>query len=85
MAKQKRRENGNMKRDAGWRNCPGAARPEMEFNLCCGRALIDPVAKERMRVLIQSGVELARRLRPSRSGNDCRLLLMRRFQARRKT
>jgi hypothetical protein len=40
----------------GWRNCAGLARPEMEINLCCGRALIDPAAKERIRFLIQSGV-----------------------------
>ena len=40
----------------GWRNCPGAARPELEINLCCGRALIDPAAKERVRLLIRNGL-----------------------------
>jgi hypothetical protein len=40
----------------GWRNCPGAARPELELNLCCGRALIDPAAKERVRLLIRNGL-----------------------------
>ena len=40
----------------GWRNCPGAARPELEINLCCGRALIDPRANGRVRSLIQSGL-----------------------------
>jgi hypothetical protein len=40
----------------GWRNCAGLARAEMEINLCCGRALIDPAAKERIRFLIRSGV-----------------------------
>jgi hypothetical protein len=40
----------------GWRNCPGAASPELELNLCCGRALIDPAAKERVRLLIRNGL-----------------------------
>ncbi|HXP79466.1 MAG TPA: nucleotidyltransferase family protein [Verrucomicrobiae bacterium] len=40
----------------GWRNCPGASRPELELNLCCGRALIDPAAKDRVRLLIQNGL-----------------------------
>ena len=40
----------------GWRNCPGAARPELDLNLCCGRALIDPAAKERVRLLIRNGL-----------------------------
>ena len=40
----------------GWRNCPGATRPELELNLCCGRALIDPAAKERVRLLIRNGL-----------------------------
>jgi hypothetical protein len=39
-----------------WRNCAGAARPELELNLSCGRALIDPGAKERVRALLQSGL-----------------------------
>ena len=56
-ANPKRRENGSMKREGGWRNCPGAARPESEFNLCCGRALIDPAAKDRVRALIQGGID----------------------------
>lgn len=41
----------------GWRNCPGASRPELELNLCCGRALIDPAAKERVRLLIRNGLD----------------------------
>lgn len=40
----------------GWRNCAGAGRPEMEINLCCGRAPIDPAANERVRSLIQNGL-----------------------------
>jgi hypothetical protein len=40
----------------GWRSCPGAGRPELEISLCCGRALIDPGAKERVRSLIRSGL-----------------------------
>jgi hypothetical protein len=40
----------------GWRKSPGAARPELEMNLSCGRALIDPAAKQRVRSLIQSGL-----------------------------
>jgi hypothetical protein len=43
----------------GWRNCPGAARPELELNLCCGRTLIDPAAKERVRLLIRNGLNWA--------------------------
>src|SRR5579864_2118247 len=43
----------------GWRNCPGAASPELELNLCCGRALIDPAAKERVRLLIRNGLNWA--------------------------
>ena len=45
-----------MKEVRGWRNCPGASRPELELNLCCGRALIDPAAKERVRLLIRNGL-----------------------------
>src|SRR5580700_7213804 len=41
----------------GWRNCPGAARPELELNLYCGRALLDPAAKERVRLLIRNGLK----------------------------
>ena len=41
---------------SGWRNCAGAARPELEINLCCGRALIDPAAKDRVRLLIRNGL-----------------------------
>jgi hypothetical protein len=40
----------------GWRKSPGSARPELEMNLSCGRALIDPAAKARVRSLIQSGL-----------------------------
>ncbi len=40
----------------GWRNCGSLARPEIELNLCCGRALFDPAAKERIRFLIQNGL-----------------------------
>ena len=40
----------------GWRTSPGAARPELEVNLCCGRALIDPAATERIRLLIRNGL-----------------------------
>jgi putative nucleotidyltransferase-like protein len=39
-----------------WRKSPGAARPELELNLCCGRALIDPNAKERVRALLRDGL-----------------------------
>ena len=39
-----------------WRNSAGAARPELEINLCCGRALMDAAAKERVRILIRNGV-----------------------------
>src|ERR1019366_10770836 len=47
---------GVMTEVRGWRNTPGAARPELEINLCCGRALIDPAAKERVRSLIRNGL-----------------------------
>jgi hypothetical protein len=47
---------GAMTEVKGWRNCPGATRPELELNLCCGRALIDPAAKERVRLLVQNGL-----------------------------
>jgi hypothetical protein len=40
----------------GWRNYAGTVRPELEINLCCGRALIDSSAKERVRVLIRNGL-----------------------------
>lgn len=39
-----------------WQKTPGAARPEVELNVCCGRALIDPTAKERVRSLLQTGL-----------------------------
>src|ERR1700683_2054636 len=52
----KRRENEAMTGETGWRNRAGAARPELEFNLCCGRALIDPAASQRVRLLIQTGL-----------------------------
>ena len=42
--------------ERGWRNCAGAARPELEFILYCGRALIDPSAKENVRRLISEGL-----------------------------
>jgi hypothetical protein len=45
-----------MTRERGWQNSAGAARPELEFNLCCGRALIDPAAKQCVRLLIQNGL-----------------------------
>src|SRR5579863_10437689 len=45
-----------MKEAGSWRKSPGAARPELELNLSCGRALIDPAAKERVRSLLQSGL-----------------------------
>lgn len=41
---------------SAWRNYAGAARPELEINLCCGRALMDAAAKERVRFLIRNGV-----------------------------
>ena len=47
---------GVMTEERGWRNCAGAARPELEINLWCGRALIDPAAKERIRLLIRNGL-----------------------------
>jgi len=40
----------------GWWNGAGAARPELEINLRCGRVPIDPGAKERIRFLIRNGV-----------------------------
>src|SRR5277367_1071087 len=40
----------------GWRDSPGAARAELEINLCCGRALINPGAKEEIRTLVQQGL-----------------------------
>src|SRR4029077_923403 len=45
-----------MKEIRDWRNSPGAARPELEINLCCGRALVDPAAKEPVRLLIRNGL-----------------------------
>jgi Uncharacterised nucleotidyltransferase len=42
--------------ETGWGNRAVAARPELEINLCCGRALIDPAAKERVRQLIRNGL-----------------------------
>jgi len=45
-----------MKESRGWRNCAGATRPELEINLCCGRALIHSAAKERVRLLIRNGL-----------------------------
>ena len=50
------RENGAVKETRSWRNSAGAARPELEINLCCGRALIDPAASERVRLLIRRGL-----------------------------
>ena len=47
---------GAMAEVRSWRTCAGAARPELEINLCCGRALIDPAAKERVRLLIRNGL-----------------------------
>ena len=47
---------GAMTEVRGWRNCPGAARPELGFNLCCGRALIDPAATEQIRLYIRNGL-----------------------------
>lgn len=41
-----------------WRNCVGAARPDLEINLSCGRALIAPAAKERVRSLLRNGLDL---------------------------
>jgi hypothetical protein len=48
---------GAMTEVTGWRNSPGAGRPELEFNLFCGRALIDPAATERVRLYIQNGLD----------------------------
>jgi hypothetical protein len=47
---------GAMTEVRGWRNSPGATRPELEFNLCCGRALIDPAAAEGVRLIIRNGL-----------------------------
>jgi hypothetical protein len=47
---------GAMTEAGGWRNSAGAARPELEVNLCCGRALIDPAATERIRLFIRNGL-----------------------------
>ena len=43
-------------KEKGWRNCAGAARPDLEINLSCGRALIAPAVKERIRSLLGNGV-----------------------------
>jgi putative nucleotidyltransferase-like protein len=48
-----------MKEMRGWRSSGAAARPELEINLCCGKALIDPAAKERVRELIRNGLDWA--------------------------
>jgi hypothetical protein len=45
--------------EGGWRNWGRAARPELEINLCCGRALIDLATKERVRSLIRSRLNWA--------------------------
>lgn len=50
------RKNKAMAGAGGWQKSPGATRPELELNLCCGRALIDSAAKERVRSLLRSGV-----------------------------
>src|ERR1700722_472925 len=50
---------GAMTEAGGWRNSAGAARPELEVNLCCGRALIDPAATERIRLFIRNGLNWA--------------------------
>jgi hypothetical protein len=47
---------GTVTKLAGWRNSVGAARPELEFNLCCGRALIDPEMAEQIRHFIRNGL-----------------------------
>lgn len=47
---------GDVMEEKGWRNCAGTARPELELNLSCGRALIDPAAKEHVRSLLQNGL-----------------------------
>jgi len=47
---------GVMSEVRGWRNSPSAARAELEINLCCARALIDPAAMERVRSLIRAGL-----------------------------
>jgi hypothetical protein len=39
-------------KEKGWRNCAGAARPDLEINLSCGRALIAPATKARVRSLL---------------------------------
>ena len=53
---QKKARMGVMTEARGWRNSPGAARAELEINLWCARALINPAAKEQVRSLIRSGV-----------------------------
>jgi hypothetical protein len=45
-----------MSQGRGWRNCAGASRPAVEFNLCCGRALIDPTARHGIRRFLQDGL-----------------------------
>jgi hypothetical protein len=47
---------GTMTEVRHWCNSPGAARPELEVNLCCGRALIDPAAREQIRLFIRNGL-----------------------------
>jgi hypothetical protein len=47
---------GAMTEVRSWRNSPGAMRPELEVNLCCGRALIDPMAAEGVRLFIRNGL-----------------------------
>lgn len=44
-------------KEKGWRNCAGAARPDLEINLACGRALIAPAVKERVRALLHEGLD----------------------------
>lgn len=48
---------GDVMQEKGWRNCEGAARPELELNLSCGRALIAPAMKERVRSLLEKGLD----------------------------
>ncbi len=40
----------------GARSFPGAPRPELEIDLSCGRASIDPSAKQRIRLLVGDGL-----------------------------
>jgi Uncharacterised nucleotidyltransferase len=47
---------GVMTEEMGLRNRAGALRPELEFVLCCGRALVNPGAKEDVRLLIRNGL-----------------------------